>query len=109
MQFRLTGKTSSFKWFKWQLIRKATFIALRHKLKPSEYKLNEYLKKNYNKDLKTAALYLIKNCTIIHNFQNEAVVIFQKKEDDTLASLITYGNLEVGGSDLLKRIFFRKE
>jgi hypothetical protein len=109
MQFRIKNKAANTIYFKRRLIYEATYIALHHKILPSELKLNSYLLKTYNKDLKVATISLIKNCKVLHNFKGEIIIIFPDREDDKLATLITYGNLEFGGSDILKDVFFRKE
>jgi len=109
MQFRISNKMASKLFFKGQLIYNAAYIALQHKLLPSEIKLNNYLIKTYKKDLKTIAVMLVQKCKLLHNYTGEAIIIFPNKADDTLAQLITYGNIEFNGSNILKDLFFRKE
>ena len=109
MQFRIKNNSANTIWFRGTLIKEATYIALCHKILPAEKKLNDYLIKTYNKDLKTLAILIVRNCQIMHNFKGEAVIIFRNPEDDKLATLITYGSFEFAGSNILKDMFFRKE
>ena len=43
----------------------------------------------------------------MRDYDNNVVVLFPNKNDDKLAALITYGNLELKGSNILKNAFFR--
>jgi len=109
MQFIIKNTFANKNWFSWRILKDARTVILFHKLKASEQKLNEYLKANYNLDLKLACIHLIQHCKIYKDLDQNIIILFPVKKDDKLASLITYGNNEVNGSDILKQAFFRKD
>ena len=88
MQFVIKNIQANLQAFKYQLIRNAHLIIISNRLTPGETKLNQHLKENYKLD-------------------NNVIVLFPNKDDDKLASLITYGNNEMKGSKLLKLALFR--
>lgn len=70
----------------------------------AEIILNNYLKTNYNITLKAACILITSNAKA---YMDENMIIYKvidKKLND-LAGLITYGNLEINGSDILKAAF----
>ena len=58
-------------------------------------------------NLKAACVKLLTGCKVTRDYDNNVIVLFPNKDDDALASLITYGNLELRGSNILKDAFFR--
>ena len=107
MQFVIKNIQANLQSFKYQLIRNAHLIIISHHLTPGEIKLNQYLKENYKLDLKSACIYLLSKSKIYRDLDNNIIVLFPDKNDDKLASLITYGNNEMKGSKLLKLALFR--
>ena len=107
MQFVIKNIQANLQAFKYQLIRNAHLIIISHRLTPGETKLNQYLRENYKLDLKSACIYLISKSKIYRDLDNNVIVLFPNKDDDKLASLITYGNKEMKGSKLLKLALFR--
>lgn len=107
MQFIIKNIQANLSSYKAKILRNARLIIMFHKGTAGEDKLNDYLLKNYNINLKNACLYLLANCKIYRNYDNEMIVLFPKKEDDELAAFITYGNNYIKGSNLLKDAFFR--
>jgi hypothetical protein len=99
--------TTSF--YRMSMIRDAVAIVTKYRLSPKEFRLNQYLLTNYKKDLKMIAIDLIKHCKVYHDLDKTAVVIFRNKQDDDLATLITYGTDFIPGSNILKKAFMRKE
>lgn len=91
----------------WQVVYDAKTVVIRHKTTPGEQKLNKYLIDSYGLDLKATCLYLISQCKLQKDKAKNIIVIFPKKKDDELAALVTYGNGEIKGSNLLKEAFFR--
>jgi len=59
--------------------------------------------------LKGACELLIQHCTPQWDMTGTIIVLFRDKRYDDLAALITYGNLEIRGSSILKKIFYRKD
>jgi hypothetical protein len=107
MQFVIKNIQANLQSFKYKLLRQAHLIIIAHRLSPGEIKLNQYLEKNYKLNLKNACLYLLAKSKIYRDMNNNIIVLFPNKDDDKLASLITYGNLELRGSKLLKLALFR--
>ena len=107
MQFVIENIQANLQSFKYQLIRNAYLIIISHRLTPGEIKLNQHLKENYKLDLKSACIYLLSKSKIYRDLDNNIIVLFPNKDDDKLASLITYGNNEMKGSKLLKLALFR--
>ena len=107
MQFVIKNIQANLQAFKYQLIRNAYLIIISHRLTPGEIKLNKHLKENYKLDLKSACIYLLSKSKIYRDLDNNIIVLFPDKNDDKLASLITYGNNEMKGSKLLKLALFR--
>ena len=107
MQFVIKNIQANLQAFKYQLIRNTHLIIISHRLTPGETKLNQYLRENYKLDLKSACIYLISKSKIYRDLDNNVIVLFPNKDDDKLASLITYGNNEMKGSKLLKLALFR--
>ena len=52
-------------------------------------------------------MYLLSNCKIQQDKDSNIIVLFNTKKMDKLATLITYGNLEIKGSKLLKEAFMQ--
>ena len=70
----------------------------------TEIILNNYLKENYNIPLKAACILITSNAKA---YIDDNIIIYKvidKKLSD-LANLITYGNLELKGSNILKAAF----
>ena len=70
-----------------------------------EIALNNYLKENYNINLKAACLLIVSNVTIKTNLDTRIIYTINDEQLSMLAKLITYGNLEIQGSDILKAVF----
>lgn len=79
-------------------------IAL-YKLTPAEVQLDRYCRKNYGRTLKQICIKLLLNAQITQESPTSYFIIFTDKQLDTLANLITYGNLEIRGSNILKTMF----
>jgi len=109
MQFNIRLQDLNTPWASGRIRSYAKKIILLHEIKPSEVKLNKYLEKNFQLNLITASLLLLNNCTIYKNLAGTITVLFNNKQDDDLAALITYGNLEAPGSSILKEAFLRKD
>lgn len=92
-----------------RILRDARTVILLYKIKPSEYKLNKYLIEKYNMNLIGVSLYLLQHCKAYKGMDYSTVILFPNKEDDKLASFITYGNITIPGSTILKEAFFRKD
>lgn len=107
MQFTINNLQANIEHYRYKVLKNAWLIIISHKILPGETKLNNYLLNNYKLNLKTACIKLLNRCKIMRNYDNQAIIIFPDKEDDKLAALITYGNLELKGSNILKNAFFR--
>lgn len=92
-------------YLKARLLRIAKMRILTYKSTAAEVNLNKYLVKEYKKSLKTICINLVSNCDIMQNGNDEFVVLFKNQKQDQLASLITYGNEKLKGSNILKAAF----
>lgn len=90
-------------------LQNAKTIILNHNIKVSETKLNDYLKSNYNMSLISACLYLLDHCKIQQNKSGDILIMFNSDKVNNLATLITYGNSEIRGSNILAEAFMRFE
>lgn len=107
MQFVIENLQANLESYKYKVLKNAWLIIISHKMLPGEAKLNNYLLNNYKLNLKAACLKLINRCKIMRDYDKNVIIIFPNKKDDELASLITYGNLELRGSNILKNAFLR--
>lgn len=76
-------------------------------MKTAEMGLDSYLNSKYGLGLKQMCLKLILSATYSKNTEHEIIVTFIDKELDNIAALITYGNTELRGSNILKCAFCR--
>ena len=107
MHFRIENLQANFESYRYKVLRNAWLAIISHKILPGEGALNNYLMTTYKLNLKTACIKLIHKCKIMRDYDNSVIILFPNKDDDKLASLITYGNLELRGSNILKNAFFR--
>ena len=107
MVFTIRSNAAGWFWTTWQIIYDAKTVIIRHRITPGEQKLNKYLIDSYGLDLKAACLYLLANGKVQKNKDKDIIFLFPKKSDDRLAALITYGNGELKGCNLLKDALFR--
>lgn len=71
----------------------------------NEIALNNYLLQRYKKSLQDCCLQLINQSTISRISKKEYRITFLAPSDDNLASLITFGNSNLQGSDILRYAF----
>lgn len=107
MFFSIENKLADKPFMKAKIFANAKTIILNHIIRVDEVKLNDFLKKEFNLTLISACMYLLFNCKIQQDKDNNIIVLFNNKKLDTLATLITYGNLEIKGSTLLKEAFMQ--
>ena len=107
MFFTIKSKIADEPFIKAKVLLDAKTIILNHTLKVSEVKLNELLKKEYNLTLISACMYLLSHCKIQQDKDDNIIALFENKNLDKLATLITYGNIEVHGSKILKEAFMQ--
>lgn len=74
----------------------------------SEVALNEYMLKKYNKTLKVICIDLVLRSEISADPDDNFILRFKTKADDTLAALITYGNGKLQGSKILRHALTQK-
>lgn len=107
MFFLIENKLANRPFMKVKVLTDAKSIILNHNIRVDEVKLNEFLKKEFNLNLISACMYLLSNCKIQQDKDSNIIVLFNTKKMDKLATLITYGNLEIKGSKLLKEAFMQ--
>ena len=92
-QFIATQKASSYR------------TILLFPMHTAEKKLELYLRKNYGLSLKAVCIQLWAASKVVTADSKIFKTIFTNKNLDSLAELITYGNSEVSGSNILKEAF----
>lgn len=107
MLFTLTTQ-QNLDLIKARLYKNARRTVLLYKTSATEENLNNYLVKHYGTNLKLACLSIINSALYSTDTNNTIVVTFRTKYLDDLASLITYGNESVQGSNILKDAFCRE-
>lgn len=108
MRFAIKNINANDEHYRLKVLRNARLIIIGHMIKPGEAKLNNYLIKTEKANLKLVCLKLLSRCRLQRDYDGNVIVTFKFDKDDELASLITYGNGEFAGSDILKEAFFRK-
>jgi len=108
MRFAIRNVMANDESYRFKVLRNARLIIIGHRIKPGEAKLNNYLIKTEQANLKLVCLRLLSRCKLQRDYDGNVIVTFKLDKDDELASLITYGNGEFAGSNILKEAFFRK-
>lgn len=86
--------------------RDARRLVLFYKCGPTEILLNDYCLQHYGQTLKAVCLKLVSSCQL-QVAPGEIVILFGTKDQDRLASLITYGSGTLPGSAILRHAFGR--
>ena len=107
MQFIIRNNAANHEFMKFKIYMDARRIILFHRLSADDLKLDQYLKDTYKLDIKTICLQLLQGCKMYKDLSNSIIILFPREEDDKLAALITYGNGELNGSNILKDAFCR--
>ena len=105
MVFRLQHPFADTPQFKRSVILIMSNFISKRAIMPYEKDLNDYLLKNYNKNLKEAAMLLVNGLTLQNPTSSELVCCWMNTTYDKLASLITYGNGHFIGSTILRDAF----
>jgi len=86
--------------------RIAKYHVYHWKLSGNDIAVDNYCKQKYNKSLKEVCWYIIDKIKVfISNDENQYIIILEDKNLDKLAHIITYGNGEIGGSQILQKAF----
>ena len=89
------------------LIKMRALERLSHcQLSKYELELNNYCLQNYKASLKAICRRIVENCRVQFNQEDSFIVMPITQKWDTLASLITFGNSEVQGCNILKLLFY---
>lgn len=77
-----------------------------YKMRAADLKLDEYLRTNVKFGLKDCCKKIILNLQFLNGREpHEVLVILPNQNLDKLASIIRFGNTEIGGSNILKFAF----
>lgn len=76
-------------------------VILLYKFGAAEEQLDKYCKETYQQPLRYVCLRLLNHCTVSTDTRG-TVITFIDENLNKLAKLITYGNLKLYGSDILK-------
>lgn len=108
MFFSITNEIANWEFTTTRVFNSARSKILFYNLNTTDKILDKYLKQNLHIDLRSACLYLLTNCRMYRDKDNTIIVKFNTKSADNLAALITYGNRQVKGSNILNIAFGRK-
>ena len=107
MFFRINSPViDKYNWNMW-ILHAANLYVQNYKIKPAECKLSNYLYKTYGYNLRAASCIILAHSTLQKNKSNEIIITFKDKLIDDLATIITYGNGKIQGSNILKEAFNR--
>lgn len=107
MFFSIENEIANFEFAPARVFNAARAKILFYKLTPTDKLLDQYLVTNYKVNLRGACMYLLVNCKIYRDKDNIILVKFNTAKADKLASLITYGNRQIRGSEILNIAFGR--
>jgi hypothetical protein len=80
----------------------AYFIIEKYPMHAQELILDNYIQQQYKVSLKNLCIKLLLSLTFFEDDSGDFTLLFKDKEHDKLASLITYGNGAIQGSQILK-------
>lgn len=83
------------------LLSARSFIRM-YPMRATELALDEHLQQQYDTTLKNACLVLLLNASYTVNDLGELVILFKNPQHDKVAQLITYGNGQILGSQILR-------
>lgn len=109
MIFSITNEVANWEFTTTRVFNSARAKILFYNFNTTDKLLDKYLRQNLKIDLRSACIYLLTNCKMYKNKDNTITVKFISKKADLLAALITYGNRQVKGSEILSIAFGRKE
>ena len=107
MFFSIENELANFEFESARLFSAARAKILLYQLTATDKLLDEYLIANFKVNLRGACLYLLLNCKLYRDKDNTIIIKFNSTKADKLASLITYGNRELRGSNILNIAFGR--
>ena len=83
-------------------LMQAYYIIQKYPMHAQEIALDNYLQLQYKASLKNLCIKLLLSLTFYEDDSGNFNLLFKDKDDDDLASLITYGNGAIPGSQILK-------
>lgn len=105
MFFKLQTSTNINKnLLKHKIISDARRRILWHKFSADDVILNNYCQKQYKKSLKMLCKEILCYTQVLAT-ENSLVVLFKDKKHDELARLVTFGNGQIRGSNILTKAF----
>ena len=105
MTFIYQSNNSNAELNKSKIIWRAYQVIITFPMKGAEQILDQYLRENHKVSLKQACIQLLSAIKVGYDFSNNYIISFPIKKLDKLASLITYGDGKILGSDILKTAF----
>lgn len=101
MFFTITNSVANYRFTPSIIKHDAWTVINLYSIKSSEQKLNQYLLNEYKLNLKQASLFILRHSKILQDKAGNVTVLFTDRKIDKLASLITYGNGKISGSNIL--------
>lgn len=107
MFFTIKNKSKYLQQFKAEFLSFAK-SKIKHSLPGyAEIPMDRYLQEKFDKNLKQTCLELLDNLSF-NSDKEDVIIIFKDPKADELATLITYGNMEVKGCDFFVSLFRKK-
>ena len=80
----------------------AYHVIKNYPLKATDIIMDNYIEQQYSKSLKNICIDLLMNLTFYEDDSGNLVLLFKDVKYDIIASLISYGNGAIPGSNILK-------
>jgi hypothetical protein len=81
---------------------RAFFVIRNYPMHASDKILDKYIQQQYGTSLKNMCIKLLLDFTFYKDDEGNLILMFKNQKYDTIASLITYGNGAILGSQILK-------
>ena len=108
MFFKIDTSKGGLQLCRFRAVTTARRTVLLYKMGSAEKELHKYLSEHYGIGLKPLCLKLLQNIRVSTDTENTVIITFKNKKYDEIAELITNGNSEVHGSDILQVAFGNK-
>jgi hypothetical protein len=96
------NKYQSAEYLRTNTLLRAYCIIQKYPMHAQEIALDNYLQLQYKTSLKNMCIKLLLSLTFHEDDSGDFILLFKHKEHDQMATLITYGNGAIPGSQILK-------
>ena len=102
MFFTIKTKYTSPEHLRTSTLLDAYFIIKNYPLHASEILLDRYIQQKYKVSLKDMCINLLLKLNFSSDAEGNLILVFKERKYDDIASLITYGNGAIPGSNILR-------